>query len=131
MSWIKNVTESPTSLIKKVSCGLIIAASLYAIAPSLSALVFGDSKQSIGKYTTVGLINRGNDCFITSSLQGLAGIPRFVEYLKRIRTVLLELETKLSNNAKATILQLITLQGIVDLKTRLIHLPPYTKVLPV
>ncbi|CAI6815863.1 unnamed protein product [Saccharomyces cerevisiae] len=100
MSWIKNVTESPTSLIKKVSCGLIIAASLYAIAPSLSALVFGDSKQSIGKYTTVGLINRGNDCFITSSLQGLAGIPRFVEYLKRIRTVLLELETKLSNNAK-------------------------------
>lgn len=100
MSWIKNATNFPTSLIKKVSCGLLLAVSLYAIAPSLSALVFRDSEQTIRKYTTVGLINRGNDCFITSSLQGLAGIPRFVEYLKRIKSILQELESKPSRSAK-------------------------------
>lgn len=100
MTWINNATNSPTALMKKVSCGLIIVVSLYVIAPSLSALVFGDPKQRIKKYTTVGLINRGNDCFITSSLQGLAGMPRFVEYLKQIKSILQELKSNPSRKAK-------------------------------
>ncbi|CAI1762338.1 hypothetical protein SEUBUCD646_0P02120 [Saccharomyces eubayanus] len=88
---LNDLISSPASLAKKVSCGLIIGLSLYIIAPNLHALVFGNSQQRIGKYTTVGLINNGNDCFITSSLQSLAGIPRFVKYLKAINLILREL----------------------------------------
>lgn len=88
---LNDLINSPASLAKKVSCGLMIGLSLYIIAPNLNALVFGNSKQRIGKYTTVGLINNGNDCFITSSLQSLAGIPKFVEYLKEINSILREL----------------------------------------
>ncbi|EHM99917.1 Ubp16p [Saccharomyces cerevisiae x Saccharomyces kudriavzevii VIN7] len=87
MFWIRKFLRSPANL----SSGLIICVSLYIIAPSLSALVFGNFEQRNWRYTTVGLINRGNDCFITSALQALAGIPRFVEYLNGIKSILQEL----------------------------------------
>lgn len=83
--WLNRFFDTNSKTLSHLSCGVLIALSLYVLTPTVTKLIFGSkmfssSSKRADKYTT-GLINNRNDCFANCSVQALASLPGLTSYL--------------------------------------------------
>ncbi|CCH62642.1 hypothetical protein TBLA_0H03600 [Henningerozyma blattae CBS 6284] len=120
-SLFRQIFQTENKLIKYGSLGLVTCLISYVLGPDIFRVLFRSSgnKASLryDKYTT-GLINKGNDCFINSSLQGLAGSQRFNHYLNSVLRCLkfLNENPKQEGNRYALPLHQVMAEFIYDLQ---------------
>lgn len=121
------------------SVGVFTGLLFYILGPDIKRFFLkslpSNKPSRFDKYTT-GLINPGNDCFINSPLQALAGSKRFNHYLNSMLQVTFKINQNLRNDNIALLLHLTMAELINELqlptnKQKVTSAKPIIKVLEI